>query len=418
MNFEQSTVGFWLGDLSLQHGGVWLYARRTLHALLTKREADWRFSLLCYADAQASVAALIDEFQDFAEIQLIPAAPIAQSNWRQRFRRTSGSIDASLATRTDVLAHQDHLSEWINKLPLDLIHFPTPTPPYPAGHVPYKVPALLRTTRPYILTVHDVQELRFPEYFSAAQRAIRAMHHWEALDKARKVIVSYDHVKADLIKYFALPENKIEVCPIAYESIRLQEPARDASLAYESKYGKQSPYLLYPAQTWRHKNHALLLKALRKVRERDRPDLQLICTGQRNEFYTEIERQVEALSLKGAVLFTDVVPEDELLWLYRNAALVVIPTEYEAGSYPLLEAMMLGAPVICSNVTSLPDTIEDKRFVFNPYDENALAALIQSMLANEPLRADNIANGLRQTKKLRSFDAAACFYKTYRSILS
>jgi glycosyltransferase involved in cell wall biosynthesis len=85
-----------------------------------------------------------------------------------------------------------------------------------------------------------------------------------------------------------------------------------------------------------------------------------------------------------------------LLWLYRNAALVVIPTEYEAGSYPLLEAMMLGAPVICSNVTSLPDAIEDKRFVFDPYDENALAALIQSMLANEPLRADNIANGLRQ----------------------
>jgi glycosyltransferase involved in cell wall biosynthesis len=224
MNLAQSTVGFWLGDLSLQHGGVGLYARRTLHALLTGREANWRFSLLCYADAQASVAALIDEFQDFAEIQLIPAAPIAQSNWRQRFRRTSGSIDASLATRTDVLAHQDHLSEWINKLPLDLIHFPTPTTPYPAGHVPYKVPALLRTTRPFVLTVHDLQELRFPEYFSAAQRAIRAMHHWEALDKARKVIVSYDHVKADLIKYFALPEDKIEVCPIAYESIRLQEP--------------------------------------------------------------------------------------------------------------------------------------------------------------------------------------------------
>jgi glycosyltransferase involved in cell wall biosynthesis len=417
-NLAQSTVGFWLGGLSLQHGGVGLYARRTLHALLTKREADWRFSLLCHADAQASAASLIEEFQDFAEIQLIPDAPLAKSNWRQRFRKTRGHLDASLDARADVLAHQDYLSEWVDKLPLDLIHFPTPTPPYPAGHVPYKVPALLRMTRPFILTVHDVQELRFPEYFSAAQRAIRAMHHWEALDKARKVIVSYDHVKADLIKYFALPEDKIDVCPIAYQSIHLQEPTGDAILAYELKYGKKSPYLLYPAQTWRHKNHALLLRALRKVRERDRPDLQLICTGRRNEFYTEIEREVEALSLGDAVFFTDVVPEDELVWLYRNAALVVIPTEYEAGSYPLLEAMLLGVPVICSNVTSLPETIEDKRFLFDPYDEDALAALIQSMLTSEHLRGENMANGLRQTKKLRSFDAAACFYKTYRSTLS
>lgn len=418
INVRQSTVGFWLGDLSLQHGGVGLYARRTLHALLTQRESNWRFSLLCHSDAQASVASLIDEFQDFVKIQLIPDAPVAKSNWRQRFREARGSIDASLAAPADLLSHQDYLSEWVDKLPLDLLHFPTPTPPYPAGHIPYKVPALLQTTRPFILTVHDVQELRFPEYFSAAQRAIRAMHHWEALDKARKLIVSYEHVKADLIKYFALPESKIDVCPIAYQSITLQEPTPNASLAYALKYQKKSPYLLYPAQTWRHKNHTLLLQALRKVRERQWPELQLICTGRRNEFYTEIERQVEASSLEGAVLFTDVVPEDELLWLYRNAALVVIPTEYEAGSYPLLEAMMLGAPVICSNVTSLPETIEDRRFVFDPYDEEALAALIRNMLASEELRADNIANGLRQTKKLRSFDAAACFYQTYRSILS
>ena len=418
MNLQQFNVGFWLGDVSLHNGGVSLYALRTLQALLTKREANWHFSLICHADARASVDSLITQFQDFAHVEVIPSPTVSKRNWRERFRRAGGDANTSLEVNADTVSHQDYLSDWLNGLPLDLIHFPSPTTPYPAGHVPYLVPTLLRITRPFILTVHDVQELRFPEYFSPAQRAIRAMHHWEALDKARRVIVSYDHVKADLIKYFAFLEDKINVCPIAHQSTRLQEPTSDAARAYAEKYAGRSPYLLYPAQTWRHKNHSLLLRALGTVRERDRPDLQLICTGRRNEFFAKLSAQVEALSLTGAVLFTDVVPEDELLWLYRNAALVVIPTEYEAGSYPLLEAMMLGVPVICSNVTSLPDTIEDMRFVFDPYDVEALTALIQSMLANEALRSENITNGLRQTEKLRSFDAAECFYKIYRNILS
>ncbi len=419
MNLQQFNVGFWLGDVSLDNGGVGLYALRTLHALLTKREANWHFSLICHAEARASVDSFAAQFQDSVHVQVIPSPPVSKRNWHERFYKAGGSASTSREAHAETVSHQDHLSDWLNGLPLDLIHFPSPTPPYPAGHVPYLVPALLRITRPFILTVHDVQELRFPEYFSPAQRAIRAMHHWEALDKARRVIVSYDHVKADLIKYFAFLKDKISVCPIAHQSIHLQEPTDDDARAYAEKYARRSPYLLYPAQTWRHKNHSLLLRALRKLRERHRPDLQLICTGRRNEFFAELGAQVEALSLEGAVLFTDVVPEDELLWLYRNAALVVIPTEYEAGSYPLLEAMMLGVPVVCSNVTSLPDTIEDRRFVFDPYDdEDMLAALIQSMLANEALRDENITNGLRQTEKLRSFDAAECFYKTYRNILS
>jgi glycosyltransferase involved in cell wall biosynthesis len=128
--------------------------------------------------------------------------------------------------------------------------------------------------------------------------------------------------------------------------------------------------------------------------------------------------QVDEMKLSDAVLFCGIVPEDELRWLYEQAALVTIPTKYEAGSFPLFEAMMLGSPVICSHVTSLPETIGDRRFVFDPDDSESLASLIGRMLTDEDFRRENLANSAAQAERLRRINAAAYFYEAYRELLA
>jgi glycosyltransferase involved in cell wall biosynthesis len=97
---------------------------------------------------------------------------------------------------------------------------------------------------------------------------------------------------------------------------------------------------------------------------------------------------------------------------------VVIPTEYEAGSYPLFEAMLQKAPVICSDVTSLPETIGDRRFIFDPYDVAGLADLIQRITTDENLRRENITNSVEQVQRLQRVDAAAAFYDVFRQAVS
>ncbi len=380
-------IGFWLGHASLKFGGVGAYAWRILNSLLSNIEPGWRFELLCESEAQESAVLVADNSHGMAAVNLIP------------------SLD------------MHDLEKWIHGLELDLVHFPMPTPPFPAAHQPYLVPPLLELRIPYIVTIHDVQELHLPSYFSPAQRAIRAMHHWKTLDHARKVVVSYEHVKADLIKLFGLHEDKIRVCPIPFNSISLEEPSADASLAYTEKYRAWKPFLLYPSQTWRHKNHIQLLHALQSIVRQDELNLKLICTGAKSDYYPEVAKEVERLGLEDSVLFTGLVPEGELCWLYRNTVLVTIPTEYEAGSFPLYEAMLQSAPVICSDVTSLPETIADRRFVFNPYDVDELSGLIRRMLTEGKLREQNIKNSHRRADELRSINAAIYFYATYRSIL-
>lgn len=332
-------------------------------------------------------------------------------------RRASAVLGSARKISALAPSRRYYLERWVHRLGLDLIHFPTSTLPFPEGHHPYVVPPLLELQIPYIVTVHDVQELHFPSYFSPAQRAIRAMHHWKTLDQASKVIVSYEHVKADLIKFFGLGEDKIHVCPIPFGSISLTPPDEAAARAYGEQYSLWKPFLLYPSQTWRHKNHSQLLRALRTVKRQRGLEVKLICTGAKSEYYPEIAKQVEALGLVDSVMFTGLVPEGELCWLYRNAALVTIPTEYEAGSFPLYEAMLQGAPVICSDVTSLPETIGDRRFVFSPYDVDELSNLIYRMITERELREQNIANSRRRADDLRRIDAAAHVYATYRSLL-
>lgn len=409
-------VGYWLGHISLQYGGIAPYALRTINALLEETEPGWQFTLLFHEEAQETMKNILATSRQRAEAQVIPSSP-GRSNFWQQLRRARATVGGSPKNNGFDYARQNKLQLWLERLGLDLIHFPTPTPPHPHGHVPYVVPPLLRMSAPYIVTIHDAQELHFPEYFSAAQRAIRAMHRWETLDQASKIIVSYGHVKKDLLKYYSLPPEKIHVCPIPFRSISWREPTRAAALIYEEKYRSWKPFLLYPAQTWPHKNHALLFQALQKLRRHYKMKTRLICPGYPNDYRDEVNAQVEKLDLQDTVFFTGVVPEDELAWLYRHTALVVIPTIYEAGSFPLMEAISQGAPVICSDVTSLPETIGDRRFVFSPYDSEALSELIVRMLTTPSFREENIGNSVRQAKRLSRVNAAAHFYGAYRSLL-
>jgi glycosyltransferase involved in cell wall biosynthesis len=425
-NQQSFRVGFWLGDASLEYGGIGPYALRVLTSLLEDYEPGWHFVLLCDAAPPEKLKSTLAQFPGVVDIRLIPSAPTNEHPLTEQARELDAISNSRFGPDAQTLPiRSNYLKHWLEGLDLDLLHFPTQTILHRDLQIPYSltmhgVEELPHVDPgvPFIVTMHDVQELHFPENFTPHQRATRAVHYWKAMEKAGKVIVSFDHVKEDLIKFFGLSPDKIRVCPIPFRSISFREPTPDASRSYSEKYDESRPFLLYPSHTWRHKNHIQLLRALKEVQRRYVKNLRLICTGGINHHYhAEVLVQVAALGLNDSVLFTGIVPEDELCWLYRHAALVTIPTKYEAGSFPLFEAILLGVPVICSDVTSLPETIGDRRFVFDPDDVEALSSLIYRMISDARFRQDNISNSIEQAQRLRQINAAAHFYQTYRSLL-
>lgn len=409
-----------MGDASAEHGGIAPYAERVLTSLVSNAEPGWRIVLLCAGVSPVIIKQLASVYPGLLEIELLPRPPVdAQPQLLDK-------IGARFRRDKTPQPPWRYLQDWLAGLQLDLLHFPTQTLLHPDMQSPYcltmygvqELPHFVLPV-PHIITMHDVQELHFPENFTPAQRAIRAVQYWKALEKAGVVVVSFEHVKQDLIKYFGLPEDKVRVCPIPFRDISLQEPTPAAAESYARKYEAWTPFLLYPAHTWRHKNHFRLLQALRELRKDGGQNLKLICTGgTAHHYHAEVLAQVDEMNLSDAVLFSGIVPEDELRWLYEQAALVTIPTKYEAGSFPLYEAMLLGSPVICSHVTSLPETIGDRRFVFDPDDSEALANLIVRMLTDTVFRQENLANSAAQAERLRKVNAAAYFYDAYRQLLA
>lgn len=282
-------------------------------------------------------------------------------------------------------------------------------------HVPIQYSPIYKTSVPVITTMHDVQEFHFPEFFTASERLHRAINNLKSVSESDHVIVSFEHIKKDLIKYYPITEAKISVCPPPFADDWFATKKETEWKTLEEKYSIAKKYLLYPAATWKHKNHTALIEALAEIKK-NKLDINLICTGNKTEYYSTIEKKLRELKLESAVKFLGIVPEEDLICLYKNAELVVIPTLYEAGSGPLYEAMKYKVPVICANTTSLPDTIDNENYIFNPREVTQLSNLILKIFNDESEKELNIKNSERRMKELGAIDYSESFNKVYQTI--
>ena len=109
---------------------------------------------------------------------------------------------------------------------------------------------------------------------------------------------------------------------------------------------------------------------------------------------------------KQQVVFTDYVPEADLISLYNLAILFVFPSWHEGFGLPLLEAMRCGAPAISSNLSSLPEVIGMQEAQFDPHNEQEMANLIEKGLMDDPFRQQLKDNAEKQPQKF-SWDLTA-----------
>lgn len=400
-------IGYYLGNASIEGGGTSPYTWRVLDLILNRsKNAGINIVILCSKNNQESCLRLIAKYNVNVKIAIMP-----QFNLVQKFINKLSDFGA------ENLVKQGLSEKWIRKfnfwflwyksLNLDLLHIPIQTT------LRYDIPY------PFIITMHDVQQIHYPEFFTPEERAYRAEHYWKSLKYSSAVVVSFNHVKNDLIKYFRIPSQKVSICPPTYHNVSLQIPSLEEEKLYENLYKSYDEFLLYPAQTWEHKNHISLIKALEIIQSQYNKSIHLVCSGRKNpDFFPIIESYLSKSSVSNQVHFLDIVPEQELYWLYKNCSLVVIPTLYEGLGFPLLEAMSLQVPVICSSVTSLPDTINDSRFTFDPLNIESIADLIIKILENTEFRQENIQNSINRMKELREIDSFPYYLELWNKVIT
>lgn len=151
------------------------------------------------------------------------------------------------------------------------------------------------------------------------------------------------------------------------------------------------PYLLVVADIYIQKNLHTLVEALAEIR-RHRPDITLKIAGRRNDesYYERLVKTISHLGLDDSVEFLGQRSEAELVLLYRNCSLFVLPSTVETFGNPLAEAMASGVPVATSNAAAMPEIVGDGAVLFDPLDARDMAEKILKLL-NEPEFAARIA---------------------------
>jgi glycosyltransferase involved in cell wall biosynthesis len=172
-------------------------------------------------------------------------------------------------------------------------------------------------------------------------------------------------------------------------------------------------FAFFPAQTWAHKNHARLFSALGLLRKRGMR-VPLVCSGHRNDFFPTVERAARESGVSDQVTFLGFVPEDDLQSLYALARLLVFPSLFEGWGFPVTEAMRVGLPVACSNVTSLPEQTAGAALLFDPTDIEEIADAVERLWVDESLRRRLGDAGRRRAGEFSWEQTARRFSDHYR----
>lgn len=143
-------------------------------------------------------------------------------------------------------------------------------------------------------------------------------------------------------------------------------------------------YIFYPAQFWTHKNHERLIHALKAVRESGL-DIHLVLSGSEQGNRQPIEALITALHLDRQVKILGYVTNEEMVYLYKNARALIMPSLFGPTNIPPLEAFALGCPVAVSNLFGMPEQVGDAALLFDPLSEADIAQCLKALWTDDGL---------------------------------
>ncbi|MBW4613041.1 MAG: glycosyltransferase family 4 protein [Desmonostoc vinosum HA7617-LM4] len=227
----------------------------------------------------------------------------------------------------------------------------------------------------YVITVHDLIPLRFPQWFSITQRLYCIYYIRAVIQQAKHVICNSQATAADLSNFLEVPKEKLTAISLGYDS----ENFRFLDVPRQN-------YFLYLGRHNPHKNLHRLITAFAGLS--NCKDYELWLAGPSDRRYTPtLTAQIAQLGITDQVKFLNYVPDQELPKIINQAIALVFPSLWEGFGLPVLEAMACGTPVITSNLSSLPEIAGNAAIFINPYNTREITEAMQAIATDSALRS-------------------------------
>jgi glycosyltransferase involved in cell wall biosynthesis len=235
--------------------------------------------------------------------------------------------------------------------------------------------APLRSRLPYVLTVHDLSLVRLPSTHPVARRLNVPLNLW-SIARAAAVLVPTDWTRHEITR-LRLPARRVTAVPYA-PTVAADQPGDDAALA---RHGlSASEYVIQVGTLEPRKNVARLVAAF-EVLAADRPEVRLVLAGAPGWHYRPIEERINSSPVRERIVVTGYVPAAELVALVRGAAAVAYVSLYEGYGLPVRDAMALGAAVVTSNRTGMPEAADGAGLLVDPLDPWAIARALERAIS-------------------------------------
>ncbi len=236
--------------------------------------------------------------------------------------------------------------------------------------------------------------------------------------KARAVVTDSELGKEHIIHYYKVPQDRIFVIPYISPKYIYDLSDMDVSLARSiiHKYNLPERFLLYPAQFWPHKNHLNLLKAILLLESGANLSVNLVLTGSPKQGYPQVLDFISTNKMTN-VSHIGYVSSAEIVALYKCCVALVYPSVFGPTNIPPLEAMKLGAPVLCSNVFAMPKQLGNAALLFDPNNVEDIANSIREIWTSEHTRATLIERGNLVAQNVNLFSHAHNWVNTIRTCM-
>jgi len=291
------------------------------------------------------------------------------------------------------------------KKPVDIFHSP-----FFAGIPRVGLPKM-------IVTIHDLSFLKFPEHRGLKTSRYFLRRTRLATKNSKKIIVPSKATKKDLETFLKINPRKIQVI---YEGVDREFRFIRDRKTIRKKLSKYLPpaqeFILSVCTLEPRKNLARLVKAFSLLPLEMQRKYRLVLIGAKGWNNPELFQVINNLNLKGKVILPGYVAQKDLPYFYNTATLFAYPSLYEGFGLPVLEAMACGAPVITSNVSSLPEVTGKAAILVNPLKEEEIAGSIRKLILSLRLQKLLRKKSLLQAKKFTWEKTASQTIKTYEQV--
>ncbi len=256
----------------------------------------------------------------------------------------------------------------------------------------------LKTRTKTLNVIHDLNFEHHPEHLPNSLRKFYCKYFPQFAKRATRIATVSEFSKTDIVSTYGINPNKIDV--VYNGSNHNFKPINETEkAAIQTEYSESKPYFLFVGTLHPRKNVDNLLKAFNAFKQASNSDFKLVIAGKKMWWTSQMEDTFSGLEHKNDILFLGRVKEEDLYKITAAAyALTYVPV-FEGFGIPLVEAMSCGVPVITSNVTSMPEVVEDAGILVNPSAVLEITKAMEDLVNYSSLRTTLAQKSLEQAKK-------------------